>query len=144
MQHKKATEIQKVFSKDKDPEDLSQQMKISRPLDPIQPYQQRSQDVSERWSEELRKADERAQNFRDQVEVLRKELQNLNAQNARLADKVAARETEIHRLSGAYRGDPTSGDRDAQEMDRQLEAAREQNEFLMSQLEDIGGVVRMR
>ena len=74
-QYKKSTEIQKVFSKTKDVEDLSAKFQISNTLEQNTTQAEmnntehfkRQQEI---WAVELRRADERADRFKDEADTL--------------------------------------------------------------------------
>lgn len=62
---------------------------------------------NEMWAQELRRADERAQKFKDEVDRLLDTKRQLKSENDKLVEKVHAREEEIARLHKSYRGGQT-------------------------------------
>lgn len=85
-------------------------MEITSALNPnpIQPAEARPElgvDTDAKvWAEELRRADERAQEFQQQIQALELERNNLTEVQRMLEDKVKTRDNEIVRLSSLYEG----------------------------------------
>ena len=59
------------------------------------------------WSSELRRAEERAQKFKDEVDQLLESKRHLRAENSSLQEQVHARDQEIARLHSSYKGGQT-------------------------------------
>ena len=83
------------------------------------------------WAQELRRADERADKFKDEAEKLRSEKQTLIYENSELAEKVQAREMEISRLHSSYKGGQTFNEvkKSFQDQKNQEETQIERDEF---------------
>jgi len=61
------------------------------------------------WASELRKADERADRFKQELDFIRNEKNKMLDENRSLFDKVRAREAEIERLHHSYKGGSSFG-----------------------------------
>ena len=59
------------------------------------------------WQDEVKKAEERAQRFKEEVDKLLDSKRHMRAENASLLERVQAREQEIQRLHSSYKGGMT-------------------------------------
>lgn len=93
-QYKKSTEIQKVFGKGKDVDELSAQFHLSTALDQNRDPNmdaQMSENLrlqQEAWALEVRRADERTDKFKAEAEQLAHSKTQLQHENAQLAQKL--------------------------------------------------------
>ena len=68
------------------------------------PYAPQTEDVNKLWAEELKNADERAANFREQLREMEKMKDTFENTCRELESRVGHRENEIRRLQGLYQG----------------------------------------
>jgi chromosome segregation ATPase len=107
-QYKNSTEIQKIFSDKRGPEHQEAQFEMTRALDGGASGNQRDNEEfrlqQDLWAQELKKADARAQKFKEDLDRLAEDKRELRSESVALQEKVFAREQEIQRLQQSYRG----------------------------------------
>lgn len=97
----------------------------------------RQQDI---WAEELRKADARAQKFKDSVDELQEIKRQLKSDNASLEEKIHSRDQEILRLQKQYKGGQNFDD---VKQNYDLDRLESENEEMRDALLQIGNVVNI-
>lgn len=96
------------------------------------------------WATELRRADERAERFKADIETLRCESRELRYENDQLLSKLEARDREINRLHSQYRGGQSFQNiKDAVNVEEQLQKAEELNGFFQQQLLEISSQINL-
>ena len=109
-QHKNSTEIQKIFGNQRNGEELQSQFQMSAQLDAGSAPASAHEDFKKQqeiWAQELRRSDERAQKFKEEIDELLVTKRQLTQQATQLNEKIAVREQEIQRLHSTYKGGQT-------------------------------------
>ena len=96
---------------------------------------QRQQEI---WAVELRRADERADKFKDEADALAQAKHQLQQELILLSDKVKVRDQEIARLHTVYQGGQTFPQ---VKRDQDYDAVLHENNVLLTHMDDIARIM---